>query len=121
MTERGTGNICIISVFDPKNLKKIKDEIRKQIEDIINGGIAEKELNMAKLSTKTSWNFSLETPFDIANNNGYWHLMGNPEFVAEYMKKIESITVGDITGFFKKYYSPAAVSNIALLPCAATV
>jgi predicted Zn-dependent peptidase len=119
MTEKGTGNICIMSVFDSKNLKKIKDEIKKQIEDIIDGDIAEEELNRAKLSIKTSWNFSLETPFDIADNIGYWHLMGNPEFAAEYIKKIENMTVNDIVGFFKKYYSPAAVSNIALLPSAA--
>jgi zinc protease len=121
MTEKGTGNICIMSVFDSKNLKKIKDEIRKQIEDIINDGIAEEELNRAKLSIKTSWNFSLETPFDIADNIGYWHLMGHPEFVAEYIKKIESMTVGDIVDFFKKYYSPAAVFNVALLPQQAVV
>jgi predicted Zn-dependent peptidase len=121
MTEKGTGNICIMSFFDPKNLKKIKDEIKKQIEDIIDGSIAEEELNRAKLSIKTSWNFSLETPFDIADNIGYWHLMGNPEFVAEYIKKIESMTVVDIVGFFKKHYSPAVVSNIALLPSAAAV
>jgi zinc protease len=121
MTEKGTGNICIMSVFDSKNLKKIKDEIKKQIEDIIDGGIAEEELNRAKLSIKTSWNFSLETPFDIADNIGYWHLMGSPEFVTEYIKKIESMTIGDIVGFFKKYYSPATISNIALLPSAAAV
>jgi predicted Zn-dependent peptidase len=121
MTEKGTGNVCIMSVFDSKNLKKVKDEIRKQIEDIIDGGIAEEELNRAKVSIKTSWNFSLETPFDIADNIGYWHLMGNPEFVEEYIKKIESITVSDISGFFEKHYSPAAVSNIALLPSVADV
>jgi zinc protease len=115
MAEKGTGNICIMSIFDSKNLKKIKDEIKKQIEDIIDGSVAEEELNRVKLLIKTSWNFSLETPFDIASANGYWHLMGNPEFVAEYMKKIESMTVDDIVGFFKKYYSPATISNIAFL------
>ena len=119
MTEKGTGNICITSVFDSKNLKKIKDEIRKQIEEIIDGAISEEELNRAKLSIKTDWNFSLETPFDIADNNGYWHLIGNPEFVTEYMKKIESATTGDIGDFFKKYYSPATASNVALLPSSA--
>ncbi|BAG13548.1 peptidase M16 [Endomicrobiia bacterium] len=121
MTEKGTGNICIISVFDSKNLKKIKDEIKKQIEYIIDGGIAEEELNRATLSIKTNWNFSLETPFGTADNIGYWHLMDNPKFVTEHMKKIESMTVSDIINFFKKYYSPATVSNIALLPSAATV
>jgi predicted Zn-dependent peptidase len=119
--EKGTGNICIMSVFDSKNLKKIKNEIRKQIENIIDGSIAEEELNRAKISIKTSWNFSLETPFDIADNIGYWHLIGKSEFIEEYMKKIESTTVGDIVGFFKKYYSPTAVSNIALLPSSAVV
>jgi predicted Zn-dependent peptidase len=118
-TEKGTGNICIMSVFDSKNLKKIKDEIRKQIENIIDGSIAEEELNRAKLSIKTSWNFSLETPFDIADNIGYWYLMGIPEFVTKYIKNIESMTVDDIVGFFKKYYSSATVSNIALLPSSA--
>ncbi|MDR0800644.1 MAG: insulinase family protein [Endomicrobium sp.] len=118
-TEKGTGNICITSVFDSKNLEKIKDEIRKQIEKIIDGTISEEELNRAKLSIKTDWNFSLETPFDVADNNGYWHLIGNPEFVTEYMKKIESATAGDIGDFFKKYYSPATASNVALLPSSA--
>jgi predicted Zn-dependent peptidase len=121
MAEKGTGNICIMSVFDSKNFKKIKDEIKKQIEDIIDDGIAGEELNMAKISIKTSWNFSTETPFGIADNIGYWHLMGNPEFEAEYIKKIESVTVGDIVGFFKKYYSPTTVSNVALLPSAESV
>jgi predicted Zn-dependent peptidase len=116
MAEKGTGNICIMSVFDSKNLKRVKEEIRKQIEGIINTGVAEEELNRAKLSIKTSWNFSIETPFGIANNIGYWHLMGNPNFVAEYMKKIKNTTADDIANFFKKYYSPTAVSNIALLP-----
>ena len=114
--EKGTGNICIASVFDSKNLKKIKDEIRKQIEEIIDDAITEEELSRAKLSIKTNWNFSLETPFDIADNNGYWHLVGNPEFVTKYMKKVESATVGDIGNFFKKYYSPTTASNVALLP-----
>jgi predicted Zn-dependent peptidase len=116
MTEKGTGNVCIMSVFDSKNLKKIKYEIKKQIEDIINGSVAEEELNRVKILIKTRWNFSLETPFDIASVNGYWHLMGNPEFVTGYMKKIESVTVDDIVDFFKKYYSPTTISNIALLP-----
>ncbi|MDR3071440.1 MAG: insulinase family protein [Endomicrobium sp.] len=116
ITEKGGGNICIMSTFDPKYFEEIKNEITKQIENIINGGVTENELNRAKLLIKTDWNFSLETPYDIASINGYWHLMGNPEFVTKYIKKVESFNVSDIFGFFKKYYSPLTISNVALLP-----
>jgi predicted Zn-dependent peptidase len=115
-TEKGTGGMYISSVFDPKNLEEVRVEIKKQIEEIINNGVSEEELNRAKLAIKTNWIFSHETPYDVAEINGLWQLMGNPNFVTEYINKMEKIKVNDIIKFFKKYYSPAIISNVALLP-----
>jgi hypothetical protein len=42
--------------------------------------------------------------------------MDNSEFITRYMGEIERLTDNDITNFFKKYYSPATISNITLLP-----
>ncbi|MDR3274473.1 MAG: insulinase family protein [Endomicrobium sp.] len=116
MAEKGTGNVYIMSVFNPQNMKKIKDEIKNQIQNITDNGITQEELNRAKLSLKTSFNFSLETSIDIAENLGYWYLMGNPAFAAEYMRKLDKMTAGDVNNFFKKYYLSKIVSNVALLP-----
>jgi predicted Zn-dependent peptidase len=116
VTGKGTGNIYIISTFDPKNLEDIKIEIKKQIENIISEGITEEELNRVKLLIKTDWNFSLETSFDVANMYGYWYLMGNPEFITEYIKRVENLKCINIDKFFKKYYSHKMVSNVILLP-----
>ncbi|MCA6069660.1 MAG: insulinase family protein [Endomicrobium sp.] len=113
---KGAGVMYISSIFDPKNLVAIKDEIKKQIEDIINNGISEEELSRAKLAIKTSWTFSHERPCDIAEINGFWQLMGNFKFIDEYISKMEKMTVEDVINFFKKYYSSATVSNVALLP-----
>ncbi|MDR0723616.1 MAG: insulinase family protein [Endomicrobium sp.] len=115
-SHKGTGNIYTMSVFDAKNIDAIKIEIKKQIEDIINNGIAQEELDRSKLSKKTSWSFSLETPLDIAETYGYWYLVGKQKFMDEYLEKIESITLDDIKNFFKKFYSNKTFSNVALLP-----
>jgi zinc protease len=116
MIESCSGNICIMSVFNPKNIEEVRKEIIKQIEDIADGFIADDELNMAKLLIQTNWNLSLETSFDIAYNYGYWHLVGNPAFVVKYMKRVENLTVIDIKNFFKRYYSYEKISSVTLLP-----
>ena len=115
-THKGTCNVCVMSVFDTKNIDAIKKEIQKQIEDILTKGITYEELNRAKLSKQTSWYFSLETSFDVAETYGYWHLMDRQEFIDDYTNKIESITVDDIKYFFEKFYSNKTFSNVALLP-----
>jgi zinc protease len=116
VNEMGGGNLCIASVFDPKNFKEVRNGIREQIECLIDGNVAEEEIRRAKLLMKTNWNFSLETPFDIADKYGYWRLAGNPEFAREYVNRVENATADDIIGFFKKYYLPETVSESVLLP-----
>jgi predicted Zn-dependent peptidase len=114
--EKGTGSIYISSTFASKNLKAIKDEIKNQIEGIINNDILEEELARAKLTIKTNWAFSNETPCNIAINNGLWQLMDSLGSVNEYIGKIAKITTCDVIKFFKKYYLPETISNLALLP-----
>jgi predicted Zn-dependent peptidase len=114
--EKGTGIMYVSSTFDPKNLKAIKDEIKNQIEGIINNGVLEEELVRAKLAIKTNWAFSNEIPCNIAINNGLWQMMGNLGSINEYIGKIEKITTCDVIKFFKKYYLPETTSNVALLP-----
>jgi zinc protease len=113
---KGACNVCIESVFDAKNIDAIKKELQKQIDDIITKGISHEELNRAKLSKQSSWYFSLETPFDVAETYGYWHLMDRKEFIDDYINKIDSITVDDIKHFFKKFYSNKTLCDVALLP-----
>jgi predicted Zn-dependent peptidase len=114
--EKGAGNVYIASVFEPKNLKAIKEEIEKQIEDIVNNGIDEEELNRSKLLLKTDWQFSNETPYDIADKVGYFSLIGNPEYVLNYLSRLKSLTIEDVIKFFKKYYSKDTISHVVLLP-----
>jgi zinc protease len=114
--ESGSGNVCVMSVFDSKNVEEVREEIVKQIENVANNFIAEDELNIAKILMQANWSFSLETSFDIAYNYGYWHLVGNPAFMVEYIKRVESLTAHDIKNFFERYYSREKISSVTLLP-----
>ncbi|MCL2484511.1 MAG: insulinase family protein [Endomicrobia bacterium] len=116
MTVKGTGVAYISAVFAPENLDAIKAEIKRQVENIIENGIEEEELNRSKLAFKTSWNFSHETPFDIAHNVGYWTLMGRPDAIDGYMPRIEALTAEDVRNFFVKYFSADRMTTAALLP-----
>ena len=113
---KGTGVFYVYSVFDPKNLDAVKKEIALQIENIILSGVTEEELARAKAAIETGWSFGHEKPADIGHETGYWTAMGKPEYMSQYLKKIDAVTAKDIQKFFAKYYSKEKVSNIALMP-----
>jgi zinc protease len=115
-TTKETGIIYIVSIFEAANLEKIKAEIANQIDLIIKDGVTAEEINRAKVTVKTQWSFAHETPSEIAQNEGYWSLMGRPEVPQEYMKKLEKISAGDIKNFFKKYCLKENMTNTALIP-----
>ncbi|MDR1086909.1 MAG: hypothetical protein LBL16_01480 [Endomicrobium sp.] len=102
--------------MNPKNLESIKEAIERQIEEIVNNDIIEEELNRSKLLLKTDWQFSNETPYDIADKVGYWNLMGNSNFALNYLDKLESLTCQDVIKFFKRYYCKDKISHVSLLP-----
>lgn len=115
-TMRGTGALYVSAVFDPANYEEIKKEIHAQIQNIVDNGITEEELNRAKLAMKTAWSFSFEKPFNIGYAYGMWQLMGRPEVAEQYLSKMDSLNVSDAQEFFKKYYSKDNVTSAALLP-----
>ncbi|MDR3244188.1 MAG: hypothetical protein LBT79_05510, partial [Elusimicrobiota bacterium] len=106
----------IESVFDEKNINEIKKEIYEQIKQIIDKGVLEEELNRAKISIKTDWNFDLETPSKISSLIGYWTLMAQPQMPYEHLSEIEKITVNEIRDFFAQYGAQNLISHAALLP-----
>ncbi|MDR3112314.1 MAG: insulinase family protein [Elusimicrobiota bacterium] len=116
MSEKGNGNIYIISIFNTENIEYIKEEIATQLNDIISNGISNEELERAKISAKTDWSFSKETPFDVANTLAFWQLLGNPDFPKKYIEKIENLTSQDISKFFEKHYSLSKLTNAAIVP-----
>ncbi|MDR3048624.1 MAG: insulinase family protein [Elusimicrobiota bacterium] len=113
---KGNGLFYMDAVFDEKNISQIKEEMQNQIADIINKGASDEELNRAKISLKTSWNFSAEIPSKTASMFGYWTLMERKDLIDNYLSKIESVNKQSIKDFFAKYGAKDLITNIALVP-----
>ncbi|MCL1972654.1 MAG: insulinase family protein [Endomicrobia bacterium] len=115
-TMKGTGAVFISAVFDPANYEKVKDEINVQIQNMLDNGISEEELERANVSMRTAWSFSFEKPFNIGYAYGIWQLMGRPEIAEQYLSKMNALKIIDAQNFLKKYYSRENVVSAALLP-----
>ncbi|MDR0956559.1 MAG: insulinase family protein [Endomicrobium sp.] len=116
VTGKGTGCVFVYTIFKPENLNEIKNEIKKQIENIIAGNIKQEDLNRAKLAIITNWKFSFEISYDISYKYGYYYLMNRSEIIKEYVNKIENSTIEDVVKFLTKYYCATTLSSVVLLP-----
>jgi zinc protease len=110
------GFLCVNSSFETKNLDAIKDEIHRQANLIIEKGVTQEEVELAKTSIKAHWIFAQETPSEIAYNKGNWILRDKEDVWDNYVQRIERIKPEDVSNFFKKYYSRELMPIAALLP-----
>jgi zinc protease len=103
-----------ISKFD--NLDDINYELNKQIEAIKADSVSNEELERAKILERSAWIFGHERPEDIAQSNAYWHLIGRPDCVNNYLDIVNKISSKDICDFFNKYYDKEYITNVSLTP-----
>jgi predicted Zn-dependent peptidase len=116
MSMKGTGAAYISSVYEPKNKTKVINAVRAEIDKIIKNGVTEDEVNRAKLSLKTDWNFMLETFSERAYIMGYFNVIGAFNVFENYIASIEAVTADDVKTFFKKYGASGKTFNSVLLP-----
>lgn len=101
-----------------ENYKEVLDIIEKEILDIYENGVSEKELQKAKNQFLSMVTFGLESSKGKMNRlvNSYL-IYGRIKSVEETIKKIESVTLEDVKKsakviFDKKYFSRTILGNI---------
>ena len=111
------GNIFIDANFKPEAKEKVINLIKEQIDKICTKGITEKELNKAKKKLKASFAESSETASDIAENIGFYMTVCNKlEYVQDYIKVIDEITVEDVRKTAKKFIDTSHATISILMP-----
>jgi zinc protease len=103
-TMRGSGMMVFSAAIPPGKEKPAIDATLAEIELLKDKGPEENELNRVKEMAKSSWYFGLETCHGQASLASYWYLLGNPGYIDNYVKGIESVTSEDVVNFMKKYY-----------------
>ena len=111
------GNIFIDANFKPEAKEKVIGLVKEQIDKICAEGITESELKKAKKKLKSSFAESSETVSDIAENIGFYMTVCNKlEYVQDYIKVIDEITVEDVKETAKNFIDTSHATISILMP-----
>lgn len=114
---RDGGNLFIEANFKPEEKENAIEQIKIQIEKLINEGISEQELKKAKKKLKAGFAENSETVSDIAENIGYYMTVcGKLDYVNEYITAIDTITCDDVIKCCEKYLNLNKTVISVLMP-----
>ena len=111
------GNVFVQANFKPEAKEEAINKIKEQIRKIYEEGITKRELNKAKKKLKAAFAENSETVSDIAETIGYYMTVcNNLEYIEEYIKTIDSITIEEIKETAKEYLNIENAVISVLMP-----
>lgn len=108
--------LFIFMAVGNENIKaeSLQDSIKKQIENIKNGKLDEKELLKAKLNIKSDFIYSLENSSSVASLYGSYFARGDIKPLLEYEDNFDKISKNDVVNVAKKYFIDSTSTTIFL-------
>lgn len=99
------GSFIVASTAKPGiELDSIKSEIFERLDDLIQNGISNEELQRSKNSVISSFVYSLQKLDTIVDHmNHYNFYLGNPNSFTEDLSRYEDVTAGQVINAAKKY------------------
>jgi len=111
------GMITVNATFEPKNIKKVEEEIFKIIAQVKKGGITEADVKKAQNMIETSTYYSRESISNISNELGYMVLhSGGTNFYDTYLDNIKKVTKSDVIRVANKYLDTKNFAVSTVLP-----
>jgi zinc protease len=109
-----SGSFIIISTAKPGiNIDVIKEEILKEINNLIANGITDDELQRSKNSIKSSYIYSLQKLDTVIDHmNHYNFFLGEPDSFLFDIKRYEEVTKEDVIAAAKKFLTEHYVELI---------
>ncbi len=101
------GTISISTFTKNETVEKTIDEALKVVSDFYEKGITEKELSAAKAQMIGQFPRAIETASGFAFNISYLDFHQIPvQYLVDFNKVVESVTVADLNTVIKKYFNP---------------
>jgi len=112
-----TGFFSISGTAEPEKLKKALNCIMNTISDAGNRLPTQEEIKRAKQILKSMFIYDLETVKQRAAKIGEAVVeMGGLDFIMDYTKKIDNVTVADMEKVIDKYLTPDRLNIVTILP-----
>lgn len=116
-TPSGEGILGIEAVTEPKNIDNLERGILREIEEIKENGILEKELSRAKNIIRSQHNLSQEDVESVASDIGYNKLiLGDADFSQYYLERIKEVTRDEIRDTAVKFLKKENLTTCILTP-----
>ena len=96
-TYQGCGTFAVYAGVSPKNAERVLEEIRRELQKLLNEGILEKEYRDAKQQLRCGYLMGLESPGSRMQAMGRMTLLlGRPSEPQETIAKIEAVTMDKV-------------------------
>jgi zinc protease len=105
------------SLYQAEDLQKVKDEIVRSIQDLIEHGVNQKVLDDTKSHMKYDFETGLDSSTAIAEALAYsiW-VSGDPEALGKFYNQVENLTVEDLQQVAAKYFVPEHLTISTISP-----
>jgi len=114
---RDGGLLVVYATFKGDNYQSIVEAVDKEVKKLLRGGAGEWELTKARNMIEASYIYGAETAQGRARQIGnFMTLTGNPDFIDQYLKKIEKVTAADVKRVLGEYVTDREKSLVVLLP-----
>lgn len=108
--------LFIIIAGGNENIKaeQLEKSILKQIEEIKNGNVKDKDLAKAKINIRADFIYSLQNSSEVSNLYGSYFARGNIKPLLDYENNFDKLSRSDIIEVAKKYFNTQTSNTIYL-------
>jgi zinc protease len=104
LTSKDPGLVLFSARVNPDKIDDLTIEITSLNNRIKNGDFSEEEMNRARNMLVRTYIYGLETNEGVAQNLGFYELLGGIEFAEKYAERIKSVTKEDLMKVAEKYF-----------------
>lgn len=110
-------NFFIQANFKPEKKELAIELVKKELDELINRPVSEREFLKAKKKIKSKFAYNAETVSEIGETIGYYMTVcSDLALIEDYLKVLENITIQDLQEVAKKYLDINAASISVLMP-----
>jgi len=115
-TSKYEGTLLASASFDPTNMEKVEKAIVAVLQDVIEDGFTERELQKAKNSIRTGYYMGMERGLNIADSYAQYDSFIGYKFIEDYPDNIENVTLADLNAAAAKYLNTDSYVKSMVVP-----
>ncbi len=116
-TQRYGGELNFAFETSPENVPKIEKRMQKFLKEMANSNFfSSRELEIAKRAIEIDYLKRQENPIDYALDLSFWLTVTDWDYYSNYVKKIKSVTIEDLSNFVRKYLIGRPYAEGVLIP-----